>query len=152
MQGNGDRLWRRVRIRRGLRTAMRHNGEAYGFSVTITAGLALLTWRHPPLNGLHLLLFALGSAAAFALLELVLTAGYRQPLDDEPTTVVALGVSLSSLSVGISTSIAWGVALLAEGILVWPLTGFAVSLSYPLLSGLELAVAERAGPRGDEPA
>ena len=152
MQGNRDRVWRRLRIRRGLRTAMRHNGEAYGFSVAITAGLAVLTWQHQHLGGLHLLLFALGSAAAFAVLELVLTAGYRRPLDEEPTTVVALGVSLSALSVGISTAISWGVSLLAEGILVWPLTGFAVSLSYPLLSGLELAVAERAGPPGDESA
>lgn len=152
MRDSSERVWRRLRVRRGLRTAMRHNGEAYGFSVTITAGLAVVSWRHPDTDGLRILLFTLGATAAFAVLEFALTAGFRQPLDEEPSVVVARGVSLSFLSVSVTTALAWGMALLADGILVWPLTGFAVSLAYPLLSGLELAAAEEAVEEDDEAA
>ncbi|WP_236246106.1 hypothetical protein [Streptomyces sp. CC210A] len=131
-------------VKKGLRASLRNNGQAYGFSVSITAAMALLNSRTDVTGAAPVVYFALASAAAFSLLEAVASHGFRTPLDEEPRATTALGISLSLASVGTSTCLAWLVADTVGGVPAWPLTGFLVATAYPLAAGVELAVAERA--------
>jgi hypothetical protein len=127
---------------RGLRTSMRHNGQAYGFSVSITAGFAIMAAEQGSPAASSIALFALGAVAAFSLMQGVASVGFRRPLESEPTTVTSLAVSLSFLSVGSAVGVAWVVAVLADGTPAWPLGGFALSTAYGVSAGLELVIAE----------
>ncbi|MGW7358353.1 hypothetical protein ACWGI0_17410 [Streptomyces sp. NPDC054802] len=98
---------------------------------------------------MHILYFALGATAAFSLLEGLVSAGFRKPLEEEPSTVTALGISLSFLSVTTSVALAWATAHFVGGRLAWPITGFTISMVYPLIAGVELAVAQRARESSD---
>ncbi|WP_236242667.1 hypothetical protein [Streptomyces sp. CC228A] len=138
-------------VKKGLRASLRNNGQAYGFSVSITASMALLN-SHTRVDGAApVVYFALASAAA-SVLEALASHGFRKPMDEEPSATTALGISLSLASVGMSTCLAWLVADAVGGVPAWPLTGFLVSTAYPLAAGIELAVAERAREKsGQEP-
>ncbi|WP_165985308.1 hypothetical protein [Streptomyces sp. YIM 98790] len=128
----------------GVRASLRNNGQAYGFSVSITASLALLNAEARLSGAVHIIYFALGAAAAFSMLEALGSAGFRRPLEREPGTVTALGISLSPVSVGSSALLAWAVAHFVGGLAAWPLTGFLVSVGYSTVAGVELALAQRA--------
>ncbi|MFD0315729.1 hypothetical protein [Streptomyces flavalbus] len=128
----------------GLRASLRNNGQAYGFSVSITTAGALLSVEAEPSGALPVVWFALAAALAFSVLEALATRGFRRPLEPEPSTVTALGVSFGLFSVGVSVGAAWLVAHFVGGTVAWPLTAFLVSLGYPTVAGLELAVAQRA--------
>ncbi|MEW2636292.1 hypothetical protein AB0903_32780 [Streptomyces sp. NPDC048389] len=128
----------------GIRAPLRNNGQAYGFPVSITGGLAMLNADARQPGTVHILYFALGAAAAFSLLEALVSAGFRKPLEEEPSTVTALGISLSFLSVTTAVALAWLTAHFVGGRLAWPITGFTVSMVYPLIAGVEPAVAQRA--------
>ncbi|MEU3897236.1 hypothetical protein [Streptomyces sp. NPDC045251] len=127
----------------GLRSSLRNNGQAYGFSVTITAAAAVLNAEAGRSGSVHLLYFALGAAAGFSLLEAVATGGFRKPLEKEPSSVTALGVSFSVVSVALTVCLSWVAAHFLGGTGAWPLTGFLVSVLYPVGAGMELAAAQR---------
>ncbi|CAL9659826.1 hypothetical protein SUDANB176_06951 [Streptomyces sp. enrichment culture] len=136
----------------GVRASLRNNGQAYGFSVSITVALGLLDVEAKVSGAAHFVYFALGAAAAFSVLEAVATTRFRKPLEEEPSTVTAMGVSLSLVSVGVSALLAWATARLVGGVAAWPVTAFVVTVVYLLLAGTELVLAERAQrspPRGD---
>ncbi|WP_432157583.1 hypothetical protein [Streptomyces sp. bgisy153] len=135
---------RLTRTAHGLRASLRNNGQAYGFSVVITAALGLLNTEAKVSGSAHFVYFALGAALAFSLLEAVASVGFRRPLEQEPGTVTALGISLSLMSVGASATLAWGIAYFLGGVAAWPVTALAVSVAYPLMAGVELAFAQRA--------
>ncbi|WP_175407206.1 hypothetical protein [Streptomyces sp. TRM64462] len=112
--------------------------------MSITAGMAVLNTETDVSAGAAVLFFALGAAAAFSVLEAVASHGFRKPMDEEPSTVTALGISLSLVSVGTASGLAWVIAHFVGGTVAWPLTGFVVSTVYPLAAGVELAIAQQA--------
>jgi hypothetical protein len=57
----------------GLRASVRNNASAYGFSVTITATMALLNSILGTPAALEILAFAGGAVVAFAVVELVVS-------------------------------------------------------------------------------
>ncbi|MZE75474.1 hypothetical protein [Streptomyces xinghaiensis] len=132
------------RLAHGVRASLRNNGQAYGYSVSITVAGALLNTEAKVPGSVHLIYFALGAIAAFSLLQALASAGFRKPLEPEPSTVTALGVSLSVVSVGTSVLAAWGCARFIGGVVARPVASFAVSAVYLTVAGLELALAERA--------
>jgi hypothetical protein len=127
----------------GLRASLRNNGQAYGFSVSITAALALLNTEAKVSGAAHILYFALGAAVAFSILQAIASKGFRKPLEQEPSTVTAMGISLSVVSVGTSVALAWATAHFIGGVIAWPVTAFLVSVVYLLVAGMELAIAQR---------
>ncbi|MBC9729215.1 hypothetical protein [Streptomyces sp. TRM68367] len=128
----------------GLRASLRNNGQAYGFSVSITVALALLDTEARMSGVAHIIYFALGAATAFSILELLASRTFHKPLEQEPSTVMAMGVSLSVVSVGTTSVLAWASAHLIGGVIAWPVTAFLVSVVYSLVAGVELAIAQRA--------
>ncbi len=136
----------------GLRASLRNNGQAYGFSVSITASAAILNAEARQSGAVHLIYFAVAAAVAFSLLETVATRGFRKPLEQEPSTVTALGIAFSTASVTGAVALAWVVAHFVGGVTAWPLTGFLVSVVYPVAAGMELATAQRFREASDQDA
>jgi undecaprenyl pyrophosphate phosphatase UppP len=127
----------------GLRASVRNNASAYGFSVTITATLALLSSIRGAPTALQIVAFAGGAVVAFAVVEMVVSWGFTQGLEDEPTDVKELGSSISVLSVGIAIGCAYVVGRLVGGLVAWPLGSFVGTASYLFLFGVELGLADR---------
>jgi hypothetical protein len=138
---------------RGLRASVRNNASAYGFSVTITASMALLSSIQGTPKALQIAAFAGGAVAAFAVVEMVVSWGFTQGVEDEPTNVKELGSSISILSVGVAIGCAYVVGRLVGGLVAWPWGSFVGTASYLLLFGVELGLANgiqrrRANRRG----
>jgi undecaprenyl pyrophosphate phosphatase UppP len=127
----------------GLRASVRNNASAYGFSVTITASMALLSSIQGTPTALQIVAFAGGAVVAFAVVELVVSWGFTQGLEDEPTDVKELGSSISVLSVGIAIGCAYVVGRLVGGLVAWPLGSFVGTAAYLFLFGVELSLADR---------
>ncbi len=134
----------------GLRASLRNNGQAYGFSVSVTASAAILNLEARQSGAVHLIYFAAAAAVAFSLLETVATRGFRKPLEQEPSTVTALGIAFSIASVAGTVTLAWVVAHFVGGMAAWPMTGFLVSVVYPVAAGMELALAQRFREASDQ--
>jgi hypothetical protein len=96
--------------------------------------------------------FAGGAVAAFGLVELVVSGGYRRDLEDEPPNVKDIGSSVSVLSVGLAMACAYAVGALLDGLAAWPVGSFAATSAYLFLFGVELGLIERlARRRGEGP-
>lgn len=137
---------------RGLHASVRNNASAYGFSVTITATIALLNSILGTPAALEIAAFAGGAVTAFAVVEVVVSRGFTRELEDEPGSVKELGSSISVLSVGVAIASAYTVGWLVGGFIAWPLGSFVATSAYLFLFGVELSLARRLQRRrGDKP-
>lgn len=127
----------------GLRASVRNNASAYGFSVTITATMALLNSILGTPAALEIVAFAGGAVACFALVEGVVSRGFTRGMEDEPSSVKELGSSISILSVGAAIGCAYAVGRLVGGFIAWPLGSFVATAAYLFLFGVELGLAQR---------
>ena len=91
----------------GLHASVANNASAYGYSVSITASFGLLTTALGTPTAPEIFAFAGGAMAAFALVEEVVSRGFKRGLEDEPSSVKELGNSISVLSVGAATACAY---------------------------------------------
>jgi hypothetical protein len=134
----------------GLRTSILNNATAYGFSVMITTVLAatqvVLQTPHLP----ELFAYAAGATLAFAAVEAAATGGFRIRARPEPSTVVAAGTSLATVSVAAALGAGIGAAKLVDGPVGWFLAAFCATVTYGLLSGVEMALGHRQQEQRDE--
>lgn len=127
----------------GLSASVRNNTSAYGFSVTITASFGLLTSALGTPTPPEIFAFAGGAVAAFALIELLVSRGYRNELQDKSSSVKNVGSSVSVLSVGIGILCAYATGRILDGFAAWPVGALVATLAYLFLFGLELGLTER---------
>jgi hypothetical protein len=129
---------------RELRLSLRINAGAYGFSVMITATLAMVASIHSAPAPGELFLFIVGAVASFAVVESFATRGFtREPKDHEPAEVVALGSSLSLFSIASAVATSWLAATLLPDTLSWLVCPFAAATVYVVVLGVEMSVARR---------
>src|SRR5699024_7911343 len=128
----------------GVRTSVRNNATAYGFSVTLTSSFGLISTTHTTNDlGLHVLMFAAGAAAAFVLVELLASRLFRQVSGNERERVVVIGGAIDVVS--ILAAVATAIALVRiPGTAAWPLTGAGVTIVFLLVGGLDVFIARRA--------
>jgi hypothetical protein len=125
----------------GLRASVGNNASAYGFSVTITATMALLSSLRGTPTAPEIAAFAGGAVAAFAVVELVVSRGFTRGMEDEPASVKELGSSISILSVGVAIGCAYATGRFVGGFVAWPLGSFVTTAAYLFLFGAELSLA-----------
>ncbi len=142
----------RVPIRRdaplyaeGLRTAVRQNSTAYGFSIMVTASFGVLAAFDPHLRVWECFLFAVGAAAGFPLVLVAATKGFRErtfDADRPEVLVVAALLNVSSVLAGVGTAalVAWPGS---GGWYAWLFAPVAGSVVYLLVNGFEYTVAEQ---------
>lgn len=134
---------------RGLQTSVRNNSSAYGFSVMITASLAVLQSLVASPKVGQLFLFLIGAVAAMVLVELVASKGFTERMRGEPPEVVALGSAFSLLSVSLAVGTAALTGEIVDTGAAWPLGSFLATLAYLVVVAVEMALAETVGPAGE---
>src|SRR5215217_7604906 len=92
---------------RGVDSPRRNNVTAYGYSVSITAAFALLQTSRSDTAALEIVAFAGGAVVAFAVVGAIASGGFREELEDHPSSVKALGGAFAFLSVGVALGVAY---------------------------------------------
>src|SRR5699024_6189080 len=90
-----------------------------------------------------IVLFVLAAGASFALIEVVATRAFTRSLEDEHTTVIALGSSLNLISIALAVGLAAGLAALLPTLLTWLIAPFSASTTYLLFTAVEMMAARR---------
>lgn len=134
--------------RDGLRTSIRTNATAYGFSVMITCTFGLVQ-QSAPVTTPRVLIFLFSAGIAFTTVEAAVSNLFRQRLRGERSDVVFLGTAFNLVSVAAGVAAAWIVALAGMSMLSWAVAPFAATLVYLLVGGLEMALAREIEQRED---
>jgi hypothetical protein len=129
---------------RGMRTSVRNNSAAYGYSVTITATFGALNALSAPQDVVDVLLFVAGAAFAFSVTEVVASKGFKVTDHSEPEEVVLIATSFNVFSMSSAVALGSLVGWLLSGWIAWLVGSFAATVSYLFVVGIEMAVAERA--------
>jgi hypothetical protein len=128
----------------GLRTGIRNNSTAYGYSILATVAFAALSSRAGSPELLDLFLFVAGGCLGFGLVEVVASRGFRDQLRGDRSDVVVIGSAIDLLSVAAGLAAVVGVTALAGGRVAWLAGPLTATVVYLLVNGLEMAFARRA--------
>lgn len=128
----------------GVRTTLRNNATAYGFSVSITAAFGVVTSSHQQASyPLQAVLFAGGAVLAFLFVEAVAASLFRRGARGETENVVMISGAVDALSVLAAVGTASALSLVPS-IAAWPLTAFGATFAYLLVGGVDVLVARKA--------
>ncbi len=127
----------------GLKASVHNNSIAYGFSVMITAALAVVSAGRDTPGIWEVLTFAGGAVLSFTVVEAFVYFALHQRLEEESTEIRLLGSIFSFLSIGLALGATWIVERFLSGLIAWPVGGFVATSVFVLVLGLELSVAER---------
>lgn len=131
-------------VESGVRTSVRNNVAAYGFSVMITASFGVLSASlGSPLVG-DVFLFAAGAVAGVTIVEGAASRGFTVRMRGEPSDVIALGSSFSFASVGLAVGAAALSGELISSWAAWLVGPLVASGIYVVASGIEMALAHAA--------
>lgn len=130
-----------------VRTTLRHNATAYGFSVSITAAFGIVSTAHAQVAfPVRVLLFAAGAGAAFILAEALASWLFpRAPGSDRESVLLVEG-AVDVLSILAAVGAAIGLSKF-PGMVAWPSTAFGATLVYLLVGGLDVLVARQIARR-----
>jgi hypothetical protein len=126
---------------RGLGMSAQTNALAYGYSVTATASFGVLTETAKPASTVRIFLFAVGASVAFAIINAVVTRGFRTRAQTEPPVVSALATSLSVLSISAAVGVAVLLGVTLGDWLAWLLGSLLSTWVYLSIAALEMAAA-----------
>lgn len=99
---------------------------------------------------LEMFLFGIAAAVAVALLEGIVSRGFRVPVGENPLEVRLLGTAMDFASVAAGIATALGVGELLDDAEVWPVAAFLAVLVFIAAESVEFFLAERIqAARGD---
>ena len=127
---------------RGLGMSVRNNALAYGYSITATASFGVLTQSAGPASIGHIFLFVAGAGLAFAVVNAVVTRGFRRSVESEPAVVLALGTAMSVFSVSVGVGVATLLGEFVGGWLSWLLGALLATWAYLAVAALEIALSK----------
>lgn len=131
---------------RGVRTALRNNATAYGFSISITAAYGLVSGTRPSAPALETIAFAVGASFAFLLIGATFLTRSRRGSLPEGGQVATISGGIDLLSILAAVATAYGLSRI-PGFAAWPLTGAGTVISYLLVSGLDVLLARTVANR-----
>ena len=116
----------------------------------ITITLAMVAAVHAPPEPGQIVLFLFGAVASFAAVETIATRAFRRGLAErEASAVIALGSSISLVSIALAVGVAGLVALAMPETVGWLVSAFVASITYLLVSAAEMTLARRIEERRD---
>ncbi len=127
---------------RALSTSVHGNSTAFGFSITITASFGVLTNLRGSPGLLEILLYGIAAAIAVAVLEGVVTRGFRRRASRAPSEVQMLGTAMNFASVAAGVASAMAIGEIVGGAVAWPAGAFCASAVYVLGESSEVLLAE----------
>lgn len=127
----------------GVRTTLRNNATAYGYSVAVTSAFGLVSaLQRRDSFPLQALFFAGGAALAFLVVGAVASRFFKRTTSPEPGDVVMLSGAMDIVAIMAAVGVAIPVAAL-PGLVAWPCTAFVMTSTYLLVSALDVLVARR---------
>lgn len=138
-----------TRLRRAVRTTIRHNAAVYGYSVMITSSLGVLQTLSGDPSLPRIFLFLAGASLAFTAIEAVTSNLFRRRIREERPDVVIFGSAMSLLSVAIGVATATLVGTFARSWIGWLTAPFAATAMYLASVSVELILAEIAMERAE---
>jgi hypothetical protein len=140
----------------GVRTSLRNNLSAYGFSVMITATFGVLSATAGSPGVGDVFSFVAGAVTGVSVIDAIATHGFKYRFRSEETDVIALAAALGYVSVGIAVGVAAGIGSILDGWIGWGIGAGAAALVYVVLSGFEMTLAriaqeDRESEEKDEP-
>ncbi len=136
---------------RAARSTVGRESTTFGFSILVTATFGLLQSARGSPSAPRIFAFAMGAVLSFTVLEAVLSRGFRRPMPQHHTQVMALGTAFNLISVAVGLASALAMLRVVHGWWCWPTTPFVSGVCYLLAESLEAAVAERALARSGDP-
>lgn len=125
---------------RGVRTALRNNATAYGFSIAITSAYGLVNTASEGTTAADTISFAVGAALAFILIGALFIAHFQQGRLSEGGQEATISGGIDFLSIVVTIVTAYGLSKV-PGYAAWPLTGFGAASAYLLTSGVDVLLA-----------
>ena len=125
---------------RGVRTALRNNASAYGFSITVTVSYGLLSGPRSMVSAAETIAFGAGSAVAFVLVGVVFVAATTRGSLPESRQALTISGGVDMLSVGAAIAAAFALSQV-PGFWAWPLAGGGAVACYLLVGGLDVLIA-----------
>lgn len=134
-----------------MRGSVRNNASAFGYSLMITTSFGLVNTFAGSSGLLRIFLFLFGAATAFIAVEAYVSGGFRRRVGSEPSNIVVLTGAMNLLAVAAGASAAAASAQL-PGIASWAVGGFAATLVYLLVDGVDVLLARLTAERTEESA
>lgn len=131
---------------RAVRTALRNNATAYGFSISITAAYGLVNAVAGPAKPIETVSFAVGAAIAFVVVGALFLTRFQEGSLPESGQVATISGGVDLLSVAAAVAAAFGLSHL-PGYPAWPLTALGTVSVYLLVGGLDVLIARGAARR-----
>ena len=128
---------------RGVRTALRQNASAYGFSISVTVAYGLLSGPRSSITAGETIAFGAGAAVAFVVVGAVFVAVTTRGSLPESRQALTFSGGVDLLSVAAAIAVGFGLSQTA-GFWAWPLTGAGTVTCYLLVSGLDVLIARAA--------
>ncbi len=133
-----------------IATSAMGNSTAFGYSIMITVTFGMVSRVQGTPTIAELFGFAAAASVAVAVIEGLITRGFRRRLKRAPNEVVMLGTAMNVFSVTASVAGALAMATALNGFFGWPVAALVASGLYVLLEGVEILLAERIqAARGD---
>jgi hypothetical protein len=126
---------------RGLGESTRTNALAFGYSITSAASFAVLEQTAGRTSVGRIFLFVVGAGVAFAGVNALVTRGFRIRVEREPPLVLALGTSLSVISISAGVGVAALIGDAIPGAVGWLIGPILATWAYLGVAALEIAAA-----------
>lgn len=131
--------------RQALQSLTGASAGAYGYTLVVWSGGAALFHLEGAPDVIDAALFLGGSVAAFLLLELAATHGFRESAggSGQAQLELQLAGSLHFVSAGLGLGAAALVGAIVDGRLAWPIGGFSLTAAYFATAAAQLALVRR---------
>lgn len=126
---------------RGVRTALRNNATAYGFSITITVSYGLVSGKTATTSPLETMSFGAGAALGFVVVGVLSVVVFQSGRVHEGGQVVTISGAVDLLAVVVAVLVAFSLSRI-PGYGAWPATGSGAAAMYLLVGGLDVILAE----------
>lgn len=117
------------------------NSAAFGFSIVITVSYGAMQDLRGSPTLLELLVYGMAAALAVAVMEGIITRGFRVGVERLPVEVSMLGTAQNVLSVAAAVGAVIGVGELIGGTVAWLLAGAVAATVFVVLESAELLLA-----------
>jgi hypothetical protein len=125
---------------RGVRTALRNNATAYGFSITITVSYGLVSRKSATTSPSEAISFGFGAALGFVVFGILSVVIFRAGRVSETGQVATISGTVDVVAVVVAVLSALGLSRIA-GYWSWPATGAGAAVVYLLIGGLDVLLA-----------
>ena len=130
-------------VGRAVRTALRNNATAYGYSITITVSYGLVAGKSALASPLETLSFGIAAALGFAAFGALAVIIFRSGRVSETGQIATISGIVDFAAVLAAVFVALGLSRIG-GFWAWSITGAGASVTYLLVGGLDILVARAA--------